>query len=73
MRSMKEAIAHMKGNRNMNGGPIPANVLKALLDRGYIAFVMGSGSDVRHYNSARHCRREGGFGIFELTEAGRAA
>jgi len=70
---MKEAIAHMKGNRNMNGGPIPANVLKALLGRGYITFVMGSGSDVRHYNSDRHFRRERGFGIYELTEAGRAA
>ena len=71
MRSMKEAIAHMKGNRGMNGGPIPANVLNALLNRGYIAFVMGSGSDVRHYNSDRHFRRERGFGVYELTDAGK--
>jgi hypothetical protein len=73
MRTIKDAIAHMKANRGMNGGPIPKNIERALLSRGLIVFVMGSGSDVRHYNSARHCRREGGFGIFELTEAGRAA
>lgn len=73
MRSMKEAIAHMKGNRGMNGGPIPENIEKALLSRGYIAFVMGSGSDCRHYNSERHFRRNRSFRVYELTDAGKNA
>lgn len=73
MRSMKEAIAHMKANRGMNGGRIPDNILKALKARGYVSFVMGSGSDCRHYNSERHFQRNRGFGIYELTEEGRNA